>query len=191
MVRLEFLLEELSMESFLKGFLPKILPDDYVHNQNYFLHPHQGKSDLLKSIPNKLKIDYGEKTAFIILHDQDSNNCIDLKNKIKNICQTNNRNDNHYLIRIVCKELESWYLGDLDAIEQAFPKFKAVKYKNKTKFRNPDAINASDEIVKLLPDFQKNKGAKLISQHIDIANNKSNSFKQFVSGLQRIVKTIT
>jgi len=168
MVRLEFLLEELSMESFLKGFLPKILPDGYIHNQNYFLHPHQGKSDLLKSIPNKIKIDYGEKTAFIILHDQDNNNCIDLKNKIKKICQDNCKNDNSYLVRIVCKELESWYLGDLDAIEQAFPKFKAVKYKNKSKFRNPDAINAADEMAKLLPEFQKNKGARLISQHIDV-----------------------
>jgi len=187
MVRLDFLLEELSMESFLKGFLPKVLPDGYVYNQNYFLHPHQGKSDLLKSIPAKIKIDYGETTVFVILHDQDSNNCIDLKNKIQQICQTNCRDGNRCLVRIVCRELESWYFGDLDAIEQAFPKFKANKYKNKSKFRNPDSINAADEMMKILPEFQKNKGAKLLSQYIDVSNNRSNSFKQFVTGLQRII----
>ena len=175
------------MESFLKGFLPKVLPDGYVYNQNYFLHPHQGKSDLLKSIPAKIKIDYGETTVFVILHDQDSNNCIDLKNKIQQICQTNCRDGNRCLVRIVCRELESWYFGDLDAIEQAFPKFKANKYKNKSKFRNPDSINAADEMMKILPEFQKNKGAKLLSQYIDVSNNRSNSFKQFVTGLQRII----
>jgi len=187
MIRLEFLLEELSMESFLKGFLPKILPNGYVYNQNYFLHPHQGKSDLLRSISRKIRIDYGETTAFIILHDQDSNNCMDLKNRINNICQAHCKKGNRYLIRIVCRELESWYLGDLDAVEKAFPRFKAVKYKNKTKFRNPDSINAADEIIKLIPEFQKNRGAKLISQYMDINfNNKSNSFNHFVSGLQKI-----
>ncbi len=190
MKRLEFLLEERSMESFLKGFLPKILPEGYVYNGNYFLRPHQGKSDLLKSIPRKIKANYGEDTIVIILHDQDSNDCVTLKQKIDTICQTYCSNGNRYLIRIVCKELESWYLGDLDAVQQAFPKFNATTYKNKAKFRKPDLLNAADELSKILPDFQKIKGAKSISQYIDIQNNKSISFQQFVTGLQKILQSI-
>ncbi|MDR1761461.1 MAG: DUF4276 family protein [Bacteroidales bacterium] len=190
MTRLEFLLEEPSMESFLKGFLPKILPEGYVYNGNYFLRPHQGKSDLLKSIPRKIKTNYGEDTIVIILHDQDSNNCVTLKQKIDTICQNNCASNNQYLIRIVCRELESWYLGDLNAVKQAFPKFNATTYQNKAKFRNPDLLNAANELTRLLPEFQKNKGAKLISQHIDIKNNKSISFQQFVTGLQKILQSI-
>jgi hypothetical protein len=188
MKRLEFLLEEQSMASFLRGFLPKILPEGYVYNTNYFLRPHQGKSDLLKSIPRKIKTQYGEDTIVIILHDQDSNNCVALKQEIDAVCTKNCAESNQYLIRIVCRELESWYLGDLNAVEQAFPKFKAQQYQKKAKFRNPDLLNAAQELTKLLPEFQKNNGAKLISQHIDIENNKSISFQQFVSGLQRILQ---
>jgi hypothetical protein len=139
---------------------------------------------LIKSIPNKLKINYGEPTTFVILHDQDSNDCKILKSEILEICKNNCRVDNKFLIRIVCRELESWYLGDMQAIECAFPRFKAAKYQNGAKFRNPDGLNATDEIIKLVPNFQKTKGAKLISQHIDIQNNRSESFNQFVSGLR-------
>jgi hypothetical protein len=186
--RLEFLLEEKSMEAFLKNLLPKILPSKYKYNENYFLRPHSGKSDLLKSIPQKLKISYGVPTTFVILHDQDANDCKTLKSEILNICTANCKNNNDFLIRIVCRELESWYLGDMQAIEKAFSNFKALNYKNKAKFRTPDNLNATDEISKLLPNFQKTKGAKLISQHIDIQNNKSESFKQFVKGLNKIIK---
>jgi hypothetical protein len=187
MNRLEFLLEEISMEAFLRNFLPKILPEGYKYKENYFLRPHSGKSDLMRSIPNKLKIDYGEPTTFIILHDQDSNDCRVLKSEILQLCRNNCRNNNNYLIRIVCRELESWYLGDMQAIECAFPKFKAIKHRNKAKFRRPDELNASEEISKLVPDFQKTKGAKLISQYIEIDNNKSQSFNQFITGIRQIL----
>ncbi|GHV42810.1 hypothetical protein FACS1894180_0180 [Bacteroidia bacterium] len=187
MNRLEFLLEEISMEAFLKNFLPKILPESYKYNENYFLHPHSGKSDLVKSIPKKLKIDYGVPTTFVILHDQDSNDCKILKSKILKICQETCRPNNRFLVRIVCRELESWYLGDMQAIGKAFPTFNAIKYQNQAKFRNPDSLNASEEIVKLVPKFQKTSGAKLISKYIDIENNKSESFKQFRTGITQIL----
>jgi len=81
MTRLEFLLEEPSMESVLKEILPKILPPEYKYNENYFLHPHSGKSHLQKSIPRKMKVfsHFHEKTIHIILHDQDTNDCKILK----------------------------------------------------------------------------------------------------------------
>ena len=72
-----FLLEERSMESFLKGILPQI-----IMNEEYRLIPHEGKGDLLKSIPNKLKGWSIPNTKFVIIYDQDSNDCIDLKKQV-------------------------------------------------------------------------------------------------------------
>ncbi|MCX6584445.1 MAG: DUF4276 family protein [Candidatus Aminicenantes bacterium] len=187
MIRLEFLLEEPSMENVLKKILPLILPQDYRYNSNYFLRPHQGKSDLQKSIPNKMKrfSHFHEPVMLIILHDQDSNDCIRLKKELTELCKKHGQCP--FFIRIVCRELESWFLGDMDAIEAAFPSFKAHKYKNKAKYRNPDLLNASDEMSKLLPRFQKLNASVNISRHLKLEQNTSTSFKNFVSGLKKIL----
>lgn len=55
MDRLEFLVEERSMAEVLKVLLPRILPASWVLDENYFIRPHEGKSDLKRSIPKKLK----------------------------------------------------------------------------------------------------------------------------------------
>lgn len=188
MIRLEFLLEEPSMENVLKILLPKILPAGYKLNQDYFLRPHSGKSDLQKSIPNKMKgfRSFPGKVLFVILHDQDSNDCLELKKELTRLCQV--PGGPRTLIRIVCRELESWYLGDMDAIEKAYPKFKADQYKKRSKFRNPELCNASDELEKLIPGFQKGTASQTIPKHFDILCNKSTSFHCFISGLQRLLE---
>lgn len=195
-MRVEFLLEEPSMAEFLKNLLPRILPPTYKIDENVFLRPHQGKNNLLKSIEKKIKgfSNYHENIKFVILHDQDSNNCVDLKNQIINICAQNTLffDKDKFLIRIVCKELESWYLGNFDAIEQAYPsKIKASKYKNDSKYRNPDNTKEkpSELMKKLLPkDFQKVKSAREISKFIATEKNTSTSFQVFVSGLRRFLE---
>lgn len=51
--RVIFLLEEPSMKAFLLEFLPRLIPG-WQHEIDFLLIPHQGKSDLDKSIPKKL-----------------------------------------------------------------------------------------------------------------------------------------
>ena len=89
------------------------------------------------------------------------------------------------MIRIICKELESWYIGDFVALNNAYPKFNYLNYIKKSKYRNPDICNASDEIKRLIPEFQKVGGAKRIAPFIKIDINKSESFQQTISGLKR------
>jgi len=189
MYRLEFLLEESSMENVLKEILPKILPQNYRLNVNYFLHPHSGKSDLQKSIPNKMRMlnhfKHTDPVILIILHDQDSHDCIALKEKLQALCQKNGNIP--FLIRIVCRELEAWYLGDMKAIETAYPKFRSEKFIQKKKFRDPDHCNAANELSKILPGFQKNLASKCIPMHLDIKRNTSKSFQQFVMGIQKVI----
>lgn len=57
------------MKYFLEGLLPRILPEGV----DFQLIPHQGKRDLQKTIPKKLR-GWNEPgdVRFVILHDQDN-----------------------------------------------------------------------------------------------------------------------
>lgn len=183
----EILVEEPSMERFLKGLLPGILPDGYRVDENCFIRTHEGKQDLQKEIPRKVKAYKKSKPSrkIIVIHDQDSNDCRELKNKLIKLIAT--AADIPFLVRIACKELEAFYLGDMQAIEKVYPKFKAKRHANKAKFRNPDKCNAFDEIRKIVPEFQKNRASNEIVKHIDIEGNKSPSFRSLVTGIQRFL----
>ena len=76
---LVFLLEERSMKELLEVLLPRIIPETVTFK---CIH-HEGKQDLEKSIPRKLK---AWKTAgrFVIIRDQDSGDCVEIKNNLKN-----------------------------------------------------------------------------------------------------------
>jgi hypothetical protein len=180
---IEILVEELSMKNFLSGILPKILPDGFHLNDNCFIREHEGKQHLKKSIPKKVKAyqNSSRPVKVIVIQDQDSSNCSKLKLELQNLVDSNSTIP--CLIRIACRELESWYLGDLDALEKVYPQFKANKYKNWAKFRNPDLCNASYEIKRLIDTFQKGVVSKEITQYLDLKNNRSTSFKHLVSGI--------
>lgn len=189
-MRIEFLLEEPSMVNVLTEILPKILPEEYQLNTNCFLRPHQGKSDLRKSIPNKIRAfsNSPEDVKIVILHDQDSNDCKELKRQIYELCIQSG--DCPVLIRIVCKELEAWYLGDMDAIQNVYPRFKASNHKRTAKFRNPDICNASDELGKMIPDFQKGYASREIPKSMDVEVNTSESFNQFKNGILKFLSPL-
>ncbi|MBN1952584.1 MAG: DUF4276 family protein, partial [Bacteroidales bacterium] len=142
----EILVEEPSMKHFLQGILPGILPKGYILNSNCFIRAHQGKQDLRKSIPKKAGAyqKYSVPIRLIVIHDQDSADCILLKKELRDLIISNSTIT--HLIRIACRELEAWYLGDLDALQAVYPRFKAEKYKNRKLFRNPDECQASHEI---------------------------------------------
>lgn len=76
------------MKYLLDELLPRILPPD-VEFQTI---PHQGKRDLERSIPGKLR---GWKEPgdirFVILHDQDTKDCITLKQELLQLCATTER----------------------------------------------------------------------------------------------------
>lgn len=191
MARIEILVEEPSMKEFLNILLPKILDNDWILNENYFIRSFEGKSDLQKNIPSKVKLLSNwnhEAAGVVIMQDQDSSDCKTLKKKLLDICDQNG--DCPKLVRIVCRELESWYIGDFLAVNKAYPSFKHQNYSNKSKFRVPDNCNAFDELKKILPEFQKVGGAKKIAPFITIDGNKSESFQQTVNGLKRFFNTI-
>ncbi|MDA7987553.1 MAG: DUF4276 family protein [Alphaproteobacteria bacterium] len=183
-IRLVFLLEEQSAMYFLKALLPEILP---AHVDLEFI-PHQGKSDLQRSIKKgvlKLKKWHNLPSFFVILHDQDSHDCIALKKDLRDLCNRT-RVAHQPLIRIACRELEAWYFGDLDAVESVFPNFRADRHKNKAKYRNPDQIHKPSKVLqKIVKGFRKSDAAKRIPHYMNLANNKSASFNAMLEGVTK------
>jgi len=187
-MRIEVLVEEPSMKNFLEIIFPKILPPGFELNNNCFIHPHQGKSDLQKSIPKKVLAykRFPQKVKLIIIHDQDSNDCVILKNDLLNLVRSQNKNQ-PCLIRIACKELENWYLGGMQSIEKVYSTFKASKFNNKAKYRNPDNVFGAHELQQLVKDFSKGFASKQIPKYMDLENNSSPSFNHLISGVQNFL----
>ena len=89
-----------------------------------------------KSLPVKLKGWNEPDTGFVVVHDQDANNCKEIKQKLNNMCYGCNK---QVLIRIACRELESWYFGDLPAVSKAVG-YDLSDLEKKAKYRIPDLI---------------------------------------------------
>ncbi len=92
------------------------------------------------------------------------------------------------LVRIACRELESWYLGDLKAVGEAFGMNSLAGKQNKQKYRMPDALeNPVQELERITNQaYQKVSGSRAIGPLPDIHNNRSPSFQVFVSGMQQL-----
>ena len=178
-----FLLEERSMQRALENLLPLIIP-----GESYEIRSHNGKEDLQLAIRKVVPtLSRQPGVIIVILHDQNSHNCLELKNKLKVLSE---RADCEVLIRIVCKELEAWFLGDMAAIEQAYPRFRAAKFQNRKRFRNTDEIKKpSEHLRRIVPELKrydilsKLDAAERISACMNVRNNRSKSFNHLGAAL--------
>jgi len=185
MGRIVFLVEERSMEVTLRSLLPKVFPhwQEQVH---WLTLTHRGKSDLEKSIPVKLRGWSEPNDRFVILRDNDGGDCHKRKESLRELCCS--KAEEAVLIRIVCQELESWFLGDLAAIKAAFPRAPIKLGKRPAKFRNPDNLtNAAQELAAYTRTKAKVSTAESIARELQPDLNQSVSFQIFLSGLRRLV----
>lgn len=169
------------MRYFLEEFLPRILPEG-VH---FRLIAHEGKRDLDKSIPRKLRAWREPGARFVILRDQDSGDCEKIKEQLTSLCEEAGRPD--VLVRIACRELEAWYVADLRAVDEVF-NTKLSRKQDSRKYREPDRLGSpSAELVHLVPGFGKTSAARLLGSRLDPSNERSKSFASFVSGVLALV----
>ena len=182
MKQLVFLLEEESMKALLDVLLPQILPGGI----NFICIPHEGKQDLEKSIPRKLRAWQTPDTTFVIVRDKDNADCIEIKKHLVDLCAQAGHSDS--LVRIACHELESWFLVDLAAVEKAFNIKKLAEQQRNRKYKEPDKLsNASEELEKLVKGYRKVSGAKKIAAYMTIDQNYSHSFNCFISGVSGLI----
>lgn len=188
---LEFLVEEPSMASVLRHLLPKILPDIWQLDQNCFIRVHEGKQDLQRSLPKKIRAARNKHgySYFVVVQDQDSNDCRVLKRELVRICEEARGGADNVLIlvRIVCHELESWYLGDQNALLAVFPELNRQGFFGKARLRNPDVyVNPKMELRKRIGDYPQIETARLFASIMTVDNNRSRSFHCFVEGVKKI-----
>ena len=179
MSRLVFLLEERSMKTLLEGLLPRLVP-----GLSFICVPHEGKQDLQKSIPRKLRAWREPGVRFVIVRDNDGGDCCALKSSLSALCADAGRDD--ALVRIACQELEAWYFGEPQALTQAFDGSQLIGIDQKARYRDPDAIQQpSRELVKMIPEYQKVSGARRMAANLSRDGNRSRSFQVFMEGVER------
>lgn len=182
-MKLVFLLEEPSTKYLLDVLLTRILPEG-VEFQTI---AHRGKRDLEKSIPRKLR-GWNEPgdVRFVIVHDQDARDCVQLKRELLSLCENTGRDA---LVRIACQEMESWYFGDINALALAYGRPKLNQISAQRRYRIPDEIpSPKEELYKLVPEHQQIEGAKKIAPYMNIEANTSTSFQQLVTGVRRFAQ---
>lgn len=169
---LVFFLEEPSTRDFLEAVLPRVLP---AHITPHFL-VFEGKQDLEKQLVWRMKRWLRPNSRFVVMRDQDSGDCHAIKNRLLGLCQQAGRPTAK--VRIVCKELETFFVGDWRAIAAGYSQPKLAAQAQKAKFRQPDRLGSpSAEIKRLIPTYQKREGARTISPHLDLTRNQSTSFR--------------
>lgn len=182
MSHLVFFLEEPSAREMLQGVLPKILPDDTSTQFVVF----EGKQDLEKRLPIRLRAWQQPDTSFVVLRDKDSGDCMAIKEGLVGKC--NAVGQSNILVRIACHELESFYLGDLAAVAEAIGPKNLGKHQAKVKYRDPDQLaNPSQELKRIAPAYQKISGSRAIGPCMNIDNNRSQSFNVLVSGVRNLI----
>ena len=146
-MQIEFLLEEPSAEAALEIILPKILSA----NIYFTCYAFEGRDDLLKKLPVRLK---GYKPwipddwRIIVLIDRDQNDCFQLKAQLEGIAHDAGfvtkssptpAGDFQVVNRLAIEELEAWFFGDVEALRQLI-RDVARNLERQARYRDPDAI---------------------------------------------------
>ena len=76
-----------------------------------------GKQDLEKQLEKKIRGYLNPEARFIVLRDQDAEDCRAVKKRLLKKCHRTGRTE--CKVRIACRELESFYLGDLRPLRWA------------------------------------------------------------------------
>lgn len=195
-----FFVEEQSMEVFLGGVLPRMLPENCTHRIQGF----SGKSDLLKKLENRLRAYrrwLPSDHRIVVLVDQDNDNCHELKNRLNEAAgragfRSLRTGSKHRMIvnRIVVEELEAWYFGDWEAVRDAYPRV-SDRVPRKARYRDPDAIRNTWEAFEAIMQrsgyfksgLSKIEAARQIGARLDPQRCRSRSFCAFRDAIRAAV----
>jgi len=201
-IHLEFLVEEPSAEAALCNLVPKVLGSDF----SFAVYPSQGKQDLLKNLPARLRAYrrwLPEDSGIVVLIDADGRDCLEQKAKLEGVAHqagflTRAAAGGHrfqVLNRLAIEELEAFFFGDVDALCDAYPGVPR-SLGNRAGYRDPDAISGGtwEALERVLQrsghhrgGLAKIKAAREISACMEPDRNRSGSFRAFRQGLLDLV----
>ena len=188
MSELVFLLEEPSAKEMLESLLPRMLDQGIT----FRCIPFEGKQDLEKQLMRKIRAYQNEQARFIVLRDQDSSpDCTVVKRNLLDLCQQSSKAD-RCIVRIACRELETFYLADLQAVEQALGIMGLRQHQLKRKFRAPDHLDRPSKELKALTKsgYEKVVGSRLIGRYLNLDNSRSPSFRNFIAAIRRMEREL-
>jgi len=160
MNELVFFLEEESAKALLEQIFPLLISSESEVHPRFIVF--EGKQDLEKQLPKKLRGYLNPRARFIVMRDQDQTDCRKTKRSLKALCA--GAGHPQATVRIACRELEAFYLGDLRAVELGLGLSGLSGKQNKAKFREPDRLaSPSRELEKLTGRrYQKVAGSAAI-----------------------------
>ncbi len=203
MIQLELLVEEASAEEALRHLLPGLLRGRArakVINLG-------SKYTLLKVLENRLRayrtrIDKGEDLRIVVLLDRDDDDCTLLKGRLEQAAvkaglPSKSRPDGNgrffVVNRIVIEELESWFIGDPEALRRAFTGLPRINPTGGI-FRNPDNGGTWEALHRFLKkhgiyrnSYPKIDAARRIAPNMRVDRNRSGSFGQFAAGIEAML----
>lgn len=182
MRELVFLLEEPSAKAMLESLLPRVLRTE----THFRCIPFEGKQDLEKQLMRKIRGYQNEQARFIVLRDQDSHpDCKAIKAKLLELCDASGKAA-RCLVRVACRELETFYLGDLQAVEEALEIPGLAKHQLSKKFKAPDGSgNPSKELKSLTGGrYEKVSGSRAIGRCLAPDNPRSPSFRNLITAIR-------
>ena len=198
----EIFVEEPSAEKFLRAVLPRFLPEHCTFN----IHVFQGKPDLLKNLPHRLRAYASwlpQDWRIVVIVDRDNDDCHALKEQLEQFAKdvslrTRSRVGAcswQIVNRIAIEELEAWYFGEWEAVCAAYPRVSpTVPYREK--YRDPDAIaggtwEAFERILQRNGYFKsglpKIRVAEEVGKYFNPSRCRSRSFRCFWNALSEAV----
>lgn len=213
-MHIEILVEDSSGAKLLESVLPKLLGEQ-ANPHSWRVHAYKGigripknlnagadpaKRILLDRLPRLLQ-GYGRTPgidAVVVVLDTDKRNCVDFLAELKALVTSCNPAPNT-LFRLAIEEVEAWYLGDRQALTDAYPRAKAEvlnRYVQDSACGTwellADAVypRGSAAIKKArwpLPGQVKHEWAEKIGPLLDPDRNVSPSFRKLRDGLRRLV----
>jgi hypothetical protein len=203
---LEVLVEGTSDQPTVRVILEKRF--GLIENQDFRIHPHQGKGKLSKNphqkpnpkhrglldlLPATLK-GYGsfpKDRCVVVLVDADDTPCKDLKADLFELHRKLKFRPSCALFRIAVEETESWFIADPEAVKRAYPKAKISILAG---IQADSILGAWELLAKALGRKTANCGradktewATNIAPHLDLKEPKSPSLKAFIAGIERLL----
>lgn len=212
----EFLVEGQTELTVLSILMEKII-GVYGKNNTWKIHKHRGIGELpddpkvkpdknnptlLHNLPSKLQA-YGKEQlnnlVIVILVDLDDNDCRKMKERMQKLLDYCPKKPNAWFC-LAIEELEAWFLGDHQAIKQAYP---AARLDILDSYKQDSICGTWEKLAEIIyPDGfealikagtkrsistlkQKQIWAKKISQFMDVDQNLSPSFQYFRDGLKK------
>ncbi|MBN1892786.1 MAG: hypothetical protein JW780_08400 [Clostridiales bacterium] len=216
-MRFEVLTEDRSGSVVVKRLISKIIAP-HISDCGIRVRPHRGRGDLpsnmkgqpkrdatglLDLLPAKLRaydrVFAGSDFILVVVMDSDYHSPDELKAQLISICKKHAPNIS-FVIGLCVEETESWLIGDIDALQTAYPEADLSvleEYEQDSVCGTWEVLcrciygNKAERLIRVgYPAIgqYKHEWADRISEHMDPARNVSPSFKRFHSYLSYMIQ---